>query len=446
MLDIVNSFDKIPTSESTILSESPSLSNDVRNHHWVKLLLFPSIESLNIFDSVHIPSINPLDETMALGMIDVAMSNICVWVNEDSIKDIAFVEHISIIKKGLSPKLNRMDLARVVRRRAFYNNDCWIISEFPNHLHEMFPQYGACLQYECYSRRMYRFIVSLKKASDRILSNGKKHQSRTNSVSLYVSQEQYFFFSRLCSRHGINSISKKRPKKRRIYCHDLSVCEFIQNDSEFRIISASTLDDFKGLRKIFGRNYGIGRRYKQTQLTCADSKPGFVKYLSLRVGNVLNAVGFDFSISSCTTNNMKEQGILLKSDVPSDLVNSSKYNDESKVMTNTNGNYILYKYDVSEDQMHVSFQFTKVHVGDNYFSKMILDYTNNPLRHRLVQTSMNYVQIGVSFFIDKVRYKVIDSNEEGVIAIPTKASSSSKSITLTHLKAREFIKKRLRVS
>ena len=126
VLDIVNSFDKIPTSDSSILSESPSLSNDVRNHHWVKLLLFPSIESLNIIDSVHIPSINPIEETMALGMIDVAMSNICVWVNEDTIKDIAFVEHISIIKKGLSSELNGMDLARVVRRRAFYNNDCWI--------------------------------------------------------------------------------------------------------------------------------------------------------------------------------------------------------------------------------------------------------------------------------------------------------------------------------
>ena len=114
VLDIVNSFDKIPTSDSSILSESPSLSNDVRNHHWVKLLLFPSIESLNIIESVHIPSINPIEETMALGMIDVAMSNICVWVNEDTIKDIAFVEHISIIKKGLSSELNGMDLARVV--------------------------------------------------------------------------------------------------------------------------------------------------------------------------------------------------------------------------------------------------------------------------------------------------------------------------------------------
>ena len=196
----------------------------------------------------------------------------------------------------------------------------------------MFPQFGICCQYECYSPRMYRFIVSFKKASDRILSNGKKHQSRTNSVSLYVSQEQYFFFSKLCSRHGINSISKNCPKKRRIYCHDLSVREFIQNDSEFWIISASSLDEFNGLRNIFGRNYGIGQRYKQTQLTCADSKPGFVKYLSLRVGNVLNVLGFDFSTTSNrTTNNMKEQGILLESDVPSDLVNSSKYNNQSKI-------------------------------------------------------------------------------------------------------------------
>ena len=172
-----------------------------------------------------------------------------------------------------------------------------------------------------------------------------------------------------------------------------------------------------------------------------------MKYLSLRVGNVLNALGFDFSTTSnCTTNNMKEQGILLESDVPSVLVNSSKYNNQSKLTTNTNGSYILYKYDVSEDLMHVSFQFTKVYVGDNHFSKVILDYTNNALRHRLVQTSVKYVQIGVSFFIDKVCYKVIDSNEEGVRALPTKASSSSKSITLTHLQAREFVKKRLRVS
>ena len=213
---------------------------------------------MNKIDSVHIPSINPIEETMALGMIDVAMSNICVWMNEDSIKDIAFVEHISIVKEGFSSELNGMDLPRVVRRRAFYNNVCWIISEFPIHLHEMFPKFGICHQYECYSQRMYCFIVLLKKASDRILSNGKKHQSRTNSVSLYVSQEQYFFFSRLCSRHGINSISKNCPKKRRIYCHDLSVREFIQNDSEFQIISASSLDEFNGLRKIFGCNYGIG--------------------------------------------------------------------------------------------------------------------------------------------------------------------------------------------
>ena len=57
-----------------------------------------------------------------------------------------------------------------------------------------------------------------------------------------------------------------------------------------------------------------------------------MKYLSLRVGNILNALGFDFlTTSNCTTNNMKEQGILLESDVPSDLVNSSKYNNQSKI-------------------------------------------------------------------------------------------------------------------
>ena len=163
VIDIVNSFDKIPTSESPILSESPHLSNDVRNHHRVKIVLFPSIESLNKIDSVHIPSINQIEETMALGMIDVAMSNICVWVNEDSIKDIAFVEHIFIVKKGFSSALNGMDLAQVIQRRAFYNNVCWIISEFPIHLHEMFPKFGICHQYECYSQRMYCFIVSFKK-------------------------------------------------------------------------------------------------------------------------------------------------------------------------------------------------------------------------------------------------------------------------------------------
>ena len=98
---------------------------------------------------------------------------------------------------------------------------------------------------------------------------------------------------------------------------------------------------------------------------------------------------------------MKDQGILLESDVPSNLANSSKYNNQSKLTTNTNGSYILYKYDVSEDLLHVSFQFTKVYVGDNHFSKVILDYTNNPLRHRLAQTSVNMSRLACPFLLTK---------------------------------------------
>ena len=241
-------------------------------------------------------NISPLDPcafNYVCGMQGVVQSNWTKHVKTICVLDVSYIFHIDTIQSGLYASCYGMSNAYYIRYRVFTDQDNMTdnkLSMLNNNQHVPFAHLLNNKWPQSYHHRIYQFLVQMKRNADGVLWTQRKYVQASGIGRLppmHLSLDMWRYFENKLGRlscfnsDDITSVIKIRSVP--TYYYDLSHKVGSYPTTITKVV-ASSADQFKALRNMFGGTYGFGVRAPK------GTKRGGVT--DLMEFNFINAVDF----------------------------------------------------------------------------------------------------------------------------------------------------------
>ena len=313
-----------------------------------------------------IGTVNSNTHPFVMGMEEVVQTNCFVHINiaEDLVGH-AFVFHFDSIQDSRHP-VNGIACAystrfRIVKQTFDLPGVCIVIEDDD---HDPFIP-GPCHSSE--GELIYDGLMLVGGLMREILYTKRQFQPFRSNKKSSLSRNVWAY---ICSEmsDAVTYSTTKRARVRRQYFQDLSLNKI----SEVHVINsfkATTTDSFIALRRVFGKNFGLGVRKNFSDVEGT-------KTAHLVLGDVVNAVGFPLS---------------------------DDYDNDDDVVSHINGNEISMKYDITAKLFEVTIAFTRIVMSSSDDSKSIMHAIDFNLFQPVL---LNSLTVGTFFYIGSRAYRV----------------------------------------
>jgi hypothetical protein len=317
--------------------------------------------------------------------------------------DHAFVMHIDTIQDGTFP-VNGMDHAFCTRKYLVKtaSNIAGVVRDssdaashrpfsstpFKGALEDCFDPFFGLTCYHSSGEHVFDGLMVVIKLMREMLFSRSKYQAFRNTRKFEMSLLQWKYIRSKVSPTANVSLTKK-DRTDKMYLGDLSL---LKNRTRHfhESITIDNPSSFEVLRKVFGRNFGIG-----VQKNFGDVV-GLNVECPVESADILNVVGFS-NFEGYVYSKTKGEPVC-----------------PTHITSRKNGNQVTLSYDYTKKTVFLSVAFTMVNATGNDDGKAILDHVYPTLYEETVSSDVICpVSIGHGFQIKRKLYKVVEKESDG---------------------------------
>ena len=351
-------------------------------------------------------SCGPIDQnthSRVLDVPEVLKTNGFVSIEVGDIVDHAFVMHIDTIQDGTYP-INGIENAFCTRKylakssaniagdvtfcyKDGVDHRPFSSTPFNGSLDDCFDPFVGLTCCHSSGEHVFDGIMVVITMMREMLFSRSKYQAFRNTRKKEMSLLQWKYIrSKLLLTADV--VFKKIDRTDKIYLGDLSLIKN-RNRHYQDSIKIENTESFEVLRKLFGRNFGIGvqKNFREVE--------GFDKACSVAEADILNVVGFTDMDQYAYTQS------------------GGQVDCPAHVMQRKNGNQVTLRYDYNKKILYLSVAFTMVNATGNSDGEAVLNHVFPTNANYQIANDVNHVSVGTAFKIKKRLYRVLQKDSDG---------------------------------